>query len=59
MRSVTNEEKMKNKTTFELAKFLCFLTRCPPWKHKPSCINNCVACWNDWLQSDVSEEEET
>lgn len=59
MRSVTNEEKLKNKTTFELAKFLCFLTRCPPWKRKPSCINNCVACWNDWLQSDASEEEET
>ena len=57
--NMTNEEKIKSKKTFDLAMFLCHIPRCPPQKHKPSCINNCVACWNDWLQSDASAEEET
>ena len=54
----TNGDKIRSMTDFELAGFLCFLNKCPEWQHKPSCIKNCVGCWNDWLQSDAVTQEE-
>lgn len=56
---MTNSDRIRGMSDWELARFICFVGRCPEWKHKPSCINNCIACWNDWLQSDAPAEEET
>ena len=55
---MTNAEMLRNMTDFELASFVCDVPRCPEWRHKPSCINNCHACWYQWMTDDVRKDEE-
>lgn len=52
---MTNEEKLKNLSTEELARFIADIADCGTCNNPIKCHGNCKVAWEQWLKSEVEK----
>ena len=52
---MTNEEKLKNLSREELAKFIADIADCGIWNNPIKYEGKCKVAWEQWLKSEVEE----
>lgn len=52
---ITNADKLRSLSNWDLAMFFGKSDECPP--SNPKCEHECNICWNEWLESEVENDQ--
>ena len=59
---MTNLERFRTMTAFEIAQYLSHSSECPNEKNFPDgcpCYGSCRECWEDWLHEEAEVDYES